>query len=165
MMLRRAKRAAVFAAPIIGVGAWAASVLKDRRQAPPDVRFSIGSAGESKSASMYLHTSSHRSFSNITSLAGTSSLSNRVHDEPSTQPLLGYNRAYGDRPVISCCTDSFVKHLVDCFVVLVLLTFGAMIISHPLQRVHSMGRRYSTTICKRTCLLQTLKFFSPPAFS
>lgn len=45
MMLRRAKRAVIFASPIVGVGAWAGYVLSERKEAPPDVRFSIGSAG------------------------------------------------------------------------------------------------------------------------
>lgn len=45
MMLRRAKRAAIFASPVVAVGVWAGLVLKDRRETPPDVRFSIGSAG------------------------------------------------------------------------------------------------------------------------
>lgn len=45
-MLRRAKRAAIFASPVVAVGVWAGLVLKERREASPDVRFSIGSAGE-----------------------------------------------------------------------------------------------------------------------
>lgn len=44
-MLRRAKRAAIFASPLVAVGAWAGLVLEERRKDPPDVRFSIGSAG------------------------------------------------------------------------------------------------------------------------
>ena len=44
-MLRRAKRAAIFATPIVAVGVWAGAVLKERSEPPPDVRFSIGSAG------------------------------------------------------------------------------------------------------------------------
>lgn len=45
MMLRRAKRAAIFASPVVAVGVWAGVVLKERSEPPPDVRFSIGSAG------------------------------------------------------------------------------------------------------------------------
>lgn len=45
MMLRRAKRAAIFASPVVAVGMWAGVVLKERSEAPPEVRFSIGSAG------------------------------------------------------------------------------------------------------------------------
>lgn len=44
--VRRAKRAAIFTAPFVVVGAWAAYVLQERQKAPAEVRFSIGSAGE-----------------------------------------------------------------------------------------------------------------------
>lgn len=46
-MIRRAKRAAIFASPFVAVGLWAGYVLKERRKAPDEVRFSIGSAGVS----------------------------------------------------------------------------------------------------------------------
>ncbi|CAN0039485.1 unnamed protein product [Scytosiphon promiscuus] len=46
IMVRRAKRAAIFAAPFVAVGAWSAYVLKERRKTPADVRFSIGSADD-----------------------------------------------------------------------------------------------------------------------
>lgn len=49
-MLRRAKRAAIFASPIVAVGVWAGVVLKERSEPPPDVRFSIGSAGNGASS-------------------------------------------------------------------------------------------------------------------
>lgn len=45
IIIRRAKRAALFASPFLAVGAWAAYVLKERQKAPAEVRFSIGSAG------------------------------------------------------------------------------------------------------------------------
>lgn len=45
IMIRRAKRAAIFASPFVVVGAWTAYVLKERRKPPADVRFAIGSAG------------------------------------------------------------------------------------------------------------------------
>jgi len=45
IMIRRAKRAAIFASPFVLVGAWAGYVLKERRKPPADVRFGIGSAG------------------------------------------------------------------------------------------------------------------------
>ncbi|CAM9294214.1 unnamed protein product [Ectocarpus sp. 12 AP-2014] len=46
VMIRRAKRAAIFASPFVAVGLWAGYVLKERRKAPAEVRFSIGSADD-----------------------------------------------------------------------------------------------------------------------
>ncbi|CAM9781084.1 unnamed protein product [Ectocarpus sp. 4 AP-2014] len=46
VMMRRAKRAAIFASPFVAVGLWAGYVLKERRKAPAEVRFSIGSADD-----------------------------------------------------------------------------------------------------------------------
>lgn len=46
IIMRRVKRAAIFTTPFLAVGAWASYVLQERRKAPAEVRFSIGSAGE-----------------------------------------------------------------------------------------------------------------------
>lgn len=61
MMLRRAKRAAIFASPVVAVGMWAGVVLKERSEAPPDVRFSIGSAGRTALLAMSVGTESRLS--------------------------------------------------------------------------------------------------------
>eukprot|EP00752_Nemacystus_decipiens_P011811 g10480.t1 len=46
IIIRRAKRAAIFTSPFVAVGAWAAYVLQERQKAPAEVRFSIGSADD-----------------------------------------------------------------------------------------------------------------------
>lgn len=48
IIVRRFKRAAIFTAPFVAVGAWAAYVLKERQKTPAEVRFSIGSAGDTR---------------------------------------------------------------------------------------------------------------------